>query len=66
MWKTYRNDDYTTGNLLDSSYYQNNYKLTGIDLSKLTNTSILPEIKFLGKLEEGYGTRLCYLCKISI
>ena len=35
-----RNDDYTTRNLLDFSYYQNHYKLIGIDLSRQTNTSI--------------------------
>ena len=29
-----KNYDYTTGNLLDFSYYQNYYKLIGIDLSR--------------------------------
>ena len=29
-----KNCDYTTGNLLDFSYYQNYYKLIGIDLSR--------------------------------
>ena len=29
-----RNDDYTTGNLLDFSYHRSYYKLTGIDLSR--------------------------------
>ena len=28
-----RNDNYTTNNLLDFSYHQNYYRLTGIDLS---------------------------------
>ena len=32
-----RNDDCTTGNLLDYLYHQNYYKLTGIDLSRQTN-----------------------------
>ena len=29
-----RNNDYTTGNILDCSYHQNYYKLIGIDLSR--------------------------------
>ena len=28
------NNDYTTGNLLDSAYFKENYKLIAIDLSK--------------------------------
>ena len=32
--KMSRNDNYTTGNLLDFSYHQNYYKLIGIDLSR--------------------------------
>ena len=39
-----RNDDYTTGNLLDLSYRQNYYKLIGIDLSRQINTSIPQQI----------------------
>ena len=35
-----RQEDYTTGNLLDFSYHQNYYKLIGIDLSRHTNTNI--------------------------
>ena len=33
-----RDYDYTTGNLLDYFYHQKYYKLTGIDLSRQTNT----------------------------
>ena len=29
-----KNDDYTTGSLLDYLYHQNYYKLVGIDLSR--------------------------------
>ena len=47
-----KNDDYTTGNLLNYLHYQKYYKLIGIDLSRQTNTSILQQIKFVGKLEE--------------
>ena len=35
-----RNDDYTTGNLLDYLYNQSYYKLIGIELPRQTNTSI--------------------------
>ena len=31
-----RNDDYTTGNILDYLYHQKYYKLIGIDLSRQT------------------------------
>ena len=46
------NDDYTTGNLLDFSYHQNYYKLTGIDLSRQTNTNIPQKVNFTEKLED--------------
>ena len=35
-----RNNDYTTGNILDYSYHQKYYKLVGIDLSRQANTNI--------------------------
>ena len=50
-----RNDDYTTGNLLDYLYHQHYYKLIGIDLSRQTNTNIPQQINFIGKLEEDDG-----------
>ena len=40
-----RNNDYTTWNLVDFSYYQNCYKRTGIDLSRQANTNIPQETK---------------------
>ena len=43
-----RNDDYTTGNLLDYLYHQNYYKLIGIDLSRQKNTNIRQQINFTG------------------
>ena len=45
-----RNDDYTTGNLLDYLYHQKYYKVIGIYLSRQTNTSIPQQIKFAGKV----------------
>ena len=50
-----RNDDYTTGNLLDYFYHQKYYKFTGIDLSRQANTSIPQQTNFIGKLEEYDG-----------
>ena len=49
-----RNDDYTTGNLLNYLYYQNYYKLIGIDPSRQTNRNIPQQIHFTGKLEEDH------------
>ena len=46
----------TTRNLLNFSYYQNYYKLIGIDLPIQTNTNIPQQINFTGKLEEDAAT----------
>ena len=35
-----KNDDYTTGNLLDYLYHQNYYKRIGIDLSSIVKYRI--------------------------
>ena len=47
-----RDDDYTTGNLLDYLPHQKYYKFIGIDSSKQTNTSFPQQIGFVGKLED--------------
>ena len=52
-----RNDEYTTGNLLDYPYHQNYYKLISIDLSRQTNTTFPQQINFAGKLEEDNGSK---------
>ena len=56
-----RNDDYTTGNLLDYLYHQNYYKLIGTDLSRQTNMSIPQQINFAGKLEEDDGETMFFV-----
>ena len=56
-----RNDDCTTGNLLDFLYHQNYYRLIGIDLSRQTNTSIPQQIDFIEKLEEDDGAAMFLL-----
>ena len=51
-----RNNDYTTGNLLDYEYFSNCYKLIAIDLSKqieLENPDLKQQI---GKLEKDKAT----------
>ena len=49
-----RNNDYTTGNLLDFAYFKENYRLVAIDLSKQTISKDLQQINFIGKLERQY------------
>ena len=51
-----RNNEYTTGNLLDYDYFKKYYKLIAIDLSKQQvlqeNEDLIQQINFFGKLEE--------------
>ena len=51
-----RNNEYTTGNLLDYDYFKKYYKLVAIDLSKQQvlqeNEDLIQQINFIGKLEE--------------
>ena len=54
-----KNDDYTTGNLLDYEYFSKRYKLIAIDLSKqieLENPDLKQQINFIGKLEDDKAT----------
>ena len=51
-----RNNEYTTGSLLDYDYFKKYYKLIAIDLSKQQvlqeNEDLIQQINFIGKLEE--------------
>ena len=51
-----RNNEYTTGNLLDYDYFKKYYKLIAIDLSKQQvlqeNENLIQQINFVGRLEE--------------
>ena len=58
-----RNDNYTTGNVLDYLWRQKYYKRIGIDLSRQTNTSIPQQINFVGKLEEDYGAAMLLIAE---
>ena len=44
------NNDYTTGNLLDFAYFERNYRLIAIDLSKQTKLKDRQQISFIGRL----------------
>ena len=51
-----RNNEYTTGNLLDYDYFKKHYKLIAIDLSKQQvlqeNEDLIQQINFIGRLEQ--------------
>ena len=51
-----RNNEYTTGNLLDYDYFKKHYKLIAIDLSKQQvlqeNEDLIEQINFIGRLTE--------------
>ena len=50
-----KNNNYTTGNLLDYEYFSKHYKLIEIDMSKqieLENPGLKQQINFIGRLEE--------------
>ena len=49
-----RNNEFTTGNLLDYDYFKKHYKLIAIDLSKQVlqeNEDLIQQINFIGRLE---------------
>ena len=59
------NNDYTTGNLLDSTYFKENYRLIAIDLSKQTKLKDPQQISFIGKLLNRNGATVIFIIKIS-
>ena len=59
-----KNNDYTTGNLLDYDYFSKHYKLIVIDLSKqidLENPDLRQQINFIGKIEEDNGATMFFI-----
>ena len=52
------NNDYTTGNLLNFSYFKENYKLIAIDLSKQTKLKDPQEFSFIGKLDKDHAATM--------
>ena len=54
-----KNNDYTTGNLLDYEYFSRHYKLITMDVSKqikLENPDLRQQTDFIGKLEDDKAT----------
>ena len=56
-----KNNDYTTGNLLDYEFFSKHYRLITIDLSKqieLENPDLKQQINFIGRLERNEGATM--------
>ena len=63
-----RDNDYTTGNLLDYEYFSKHYKLIAIDLSKqieLENPDLKQQINFIGRLEREGGATMFFIIEKS-
>ena len=63
-----RNNDYTTGNLLDYEYFSKHYKLIAIDLSKqieLENPDLKQQINFIGRIERNGGATMFFISEKS-
>ena len=58
-----KNNDYTTGNLLDCLYLKKYYKIISLDLSSQKNTNIPQQINFVGKLEEDDDATMFFIEK---
>ena len=61
-----RNNDYTSGKLLDFAYFKENYRLIAIDLSKQTKSKDPQQINFMGKLEDqAHGATMFFIIEKS-
>ena len=63
-----KNNDYTTGNLLEYDYFSKHYKLIAVDLSrqfKQENFDLKQQINFIGKLEEDNRATMFFLIEKS-
>ena len=60
------NNNYTTSNLLDFAYYEDNYKLIAIDLSKQSKIKDSQQINFIEKNEgQGNGVTMFFIIERS-
>ena len=59
------NSDYTTGNLLDYTYYKKHYRLTAINLCKETKLKDPQQIDFIGKLLSNTGETMFFIIEKS-
>ena len=63
-----RNNDYTTGNLMDYEYFSLLYKLIAIDLSKqieLENPDLTQQINFIERLTRNEGATTFFIIEKS-
>ena len=61
-----KNNDYTTGKLLDFAYFKENYRLIAIDLSKQTKLKDPQQINFIGKIEgQNNGVTMFFIIEKS-
>ena len=63
-----RNNDYTTGNLLDYEYFSKHYKLIATDLNKqieLENTDLKEQINCIWRLERNKGATMFFIIEKS-
>ena len=60
-------DDYTTGCLLDYTYFKNYYKMISLDLSKQqaldTDPKAIQQISFTANLDRAGNTRIYFILK---
>ena len=59
-----RNNDYTTGSLMDYEHFSTHYKLIAIDLSKQIeseNPDLKQQINFIGSLEREEGATMFFI-----
>ena len=59
-----KNNDDTTGNLLDYEYFSKHYRLIAIDLSKqieLENHRLKQQITFIGRLKRNEGATMFFI-----
>ena len=63
-----RNNDYTTGNLLDYEYFSKYYKLIAVDLREqieLGTHDLKQQINFIGRLERNEGATMFFIIEKS-
>ena len=63
-----KNNDYTTGNLLDYEYFSKHYKLIAINLSEqieLENPDLRQQINIIGKLDDDKATMFFIIEKLE-
>ena len=59
------NNDYTTGNLIDFTYFKENYKWIAIDLSKQTKLKDPQQITFIEKLDKDNEATIFFIIEKS-